>query len=185
MASTFSSLKKKHIDFINEQKIFFVATAPKEGRINLSPKGMDSIRVVDKNKILWLNFTGSGNETAAHLLEDTRMTLMFCSFTKKPQILRVYGHARSIHDRDEEWDSLFSLFSNTYGYRQIIELNLDLVLTSCGEAVPYFEYKGERPDLRNWYKKKGDNGILKYKKDKNQLSLDGKSTGLFQDDKAG
>lgn len=181
MGAKFSSLKHQHITFITEQKVFFVATAPKEGKINLSPKGLGSLKVVDENTILWLNFTGSGNETAAHLLEDDRMTLMFCSFTDEPQILRLYGHARAIHNRDEEWESLISHFSNSEGYRQIFELKLDMVQTSCGQGVPLYEFKGDRGGLFDWFQAKGDDGIIEYQKKKNRISLDGKPTGLFQE----
>ncbi|MCW8826128.1 MAG: pyridoxamine 5'-phosphate oxidase family protein, partial [Gammaproteobacteria bacterium] len=132
MAQRFDEISENLQQFIEKQKIFFVATAAADGRVNLSPKGMDSLRVLDKNRVLWLNVTGSGNETAAHLLENSRMTLMFCAFEDKPLILRLYGEARAIHSGDDDWQQNLSLFAPLPGARQIYELSVDLVQTSCG-----------------------------------------------------
>ena len=180
MGQRYSELSQELIQFIWNQSIFFVATAPAEGRVNLSPKGMDSLRVMDPNTIAWLNVTGSGNETAAHLLENDRMTIMFCAFEGKPMILRLYGQAKAYHARDAEWDELAQRFEMIPGARQIFVLNIDLVQTSCGMGVPYFEYKGERHQLTDWAEKKGAEGIAEYWEKKNQVSLDGKPTGIFE-----
>ncbi|MCB0735658.1 MAG: pyridoxamine 5'-phosphate oxidase family protein [Bacteroidetes bacterium] len=173
-------LFSKHKEFIAKQHVFFVATAPPEGFINLSPKGLDSFRMVDDNTVLWLNLTGSGNETAAHLLEDDRMTILFCAFEGEPLILRLYGHCRALHPRDEEWDDLIKLFPQIPGARQLMLLNLTRVSTSCGYGVPYLEYSHERNEMRNWAEKKGPEGVEQYWKDKNTVSLNNKPTGIFK-----
>ncbi len=166
--------------FIADQHLFFVGTAGKDGRVNISPKGMDSLRVIDSKKIVWLNYTGSGNETAAHVLECQRMTLMFCAYKGKPNILRIYGKATAIHPRDEEWEATLSLFPKVPGARQIFSLTIESVATSCGFSVPLYEHVGERDVLEQWAKKKGEDGVKKYWQDKNQTSIDGKPTGIFE-----
>ncbi len=124
MGKKYPEIDKKQQAFIQAQQMFFVATAPKGGHLNLSPKGLDSFRIINNNRVLWLNYTGSGNETAAHLLEDNRMTIMFCAFEGSPKILRLYGHARAIHPRDDDWKALLSHFPNTAGSRQLIEMDV-------------------------------------------------------------
>ena len=178
MGKKSDSISLKLQEFIKQQKLFFVATATKDSRINLSPKGMDSLRIINKNRILWLNLTGSGNETAAHLIEDTRMTIMFCAFEGNPMILRVYGHAKIYHENDNEWKQLILHFPKLAGARQIIDLEIDLVQSSCGMSVPFYDFKEERNQLNDWAENKGDKGIKAYWKEKNTLSLDGKPTGI-------
>ena len=181
MAKQFEALEEKHIDFINEQKIFFVGSAGKEGFVNVSPKGMDSLRIINQNKVVWLNLTGSGNETAAHVLENKRMTIMFCSFDTQPMIMRLYGEAKVIHQRDEQWSTLAEHFPDYAGMRQFFELDIELVQTSCGFAVPFYQYTGERPTLKKWAEGKGDDGIRDYWEEKNTKSLDNRETGIFVD----
>ena len=181
MAKKFTALTPGLNEFIKAQKLFFVATADTNSRINLSPKGMDSFRITDNNTALWLNMTGSGNETAAHVLADGRMTIMFCAFEGKPIILKLYGTARAIHPRDTEWEKLVQNFPTTPGARQIFELDIDLVITSCGMAVPFFDYRSERGQLNNWAEKKGVDGLSDYWLEKNKLSLDGKPTGITEE----
>ena len=177
MGKKYDTITEKLSDFIIQQQLFFVATAAVDGRINLSPKGMDSLRITSPNQVIWLNLTGSGNETAAHLSENDRMTLMFCSFTQEPKILRLYGHAQ-IHHRDSpEWDAHIGRFPMLPGARQIIVMDVDLAQTSCGFGVPLFDYQGERSMLRDWAEKKGEDGIKAYWREKNNVSLDGKPTG--------
>lgn len=178
MAEKFDALTNKHIEFINDQHLFFVGTAGKEGLVNVSPKGMDSFRVLDSSKVAWLNLTGSGNETAAHVLENQRMTIMFCSFARQPLILRLYGKARVVHPRDEEWTALADLFPEYTGARQIFEVKLDLVQTSCGYAVPFYDLVGERPTLSKWADNRGRDGVQQYWQQKNTVSLDGNDTGI-------
>lgn len=179
MAERFAELNENHIEFIKQQHIFFVGTAGTEGTVNVSPKGMDTFRVVNEHQVVWLNLTGSGNETSAHVQENRRMTIMFCSFTKQPLILRLYGKAEVIHQRDSKWKELSSLFDDYLGARQFFQLDLDFVLTSCGHAVPFLEYRGERDLLKKGAEKRGQAGIEAYWKDHNQISLDGKRTNIL------
>ena len=179
MSKFYTKISSRLQKFIEAQKIFFVATAPNLGRINLSPKGMDSFRVLNENRVLWLNVTGSGNETAAHLLENNRITIMFCSFEKAPNILRLYGTGKEIKEGDKEWEELISLFPETPGTRQIFDIKVESAQTSCGMSIPYFEYKGEREDLNNWAVGKGKEGIKKYWQEKNLTSIDGLPTEIL------
>ena len=178
MADQFSALQDKHMDFIREQHIFFVGTAGAEGRVNVSPKGMDSFRIMGANRVAWLNLTGSGNESAAHVLENGRMTVMFCSFGRQPLIMRLYGRARAVHARDDKWEEFIGLFPATPGARQVFDLQVDMVQTSCGYAVPYLDYQGERETLRKWSEKRGQSGIEDYWQEKNRYSIDGQDTGI-------
>lgn len=178
----YEQLEDEHVSFIGNQHIFFVGTAGAEGSVNVSPKGMDSFRVLDKSRIAWLNLTGSGNETAAHILENGRMTIMFCSFDKQPLIMRLYGQAMAVHPRDEQWRDLERLFPIYTGARQIFVQDIDLVQTSCGYAVPRYELKSERHTLTKWADNKGREGVEEYWREKNLESIDGKDTGLFQAD---
>lgn len=180
MAQQYNRLSEKHIAFIGAQRMFFVATATAEGRVNVSPKGMNSFRVLDSNRVAWLNVTGSGNETAAHVQLAPRMTIMFCSFEGSPQILRLYGTAKAIHRIDPEWIDLLGRFETLPGTRQIFDMHVDMVQTSCGMAVPLYSYEGDRDLLRNWATKQGEAGISKYWHDKNQLSIDGMKTGIVE-----
>lgn len=164
--------------FIAKQVIYFTGTAAPEGTVNVSPKGMDSLRVLAPNRVVWLNYTGSGNETAAHLQQLNRITLMFCSFEEKPLILRLYGTAQNHYVNSPLYNELIELFPTTTGARQVIDMQINKVQTSCGFGVPYMEYKGERNTLLNWADKKGDEGIRDYWKAKNARSLDGFDTGL-------
>lgn len=176
MATQYSEISNKLISFIEKQHIFFVATATQDSRINLSPKGMESLRVINKNRVIWLNVTGSGNETAAHVQQLSRMTIMFTSFEGAPLILRLYGNARVIHPKDADWDKLYALLKPLPGARQIFDVNVDLVQTSCGMSVPYLDYVADRELLNEWATKKGEDKIKQYWQDKNQLSIDGLDT---------
>jgi hypothetical protein len=178
MATQFNSIEPKLQQFIEKQQMFFVATAAPTGRINLSPKGLDSLKIINPNRVAWLNLTGSGNESAAHLMQLNRMTIMFCSFDKNPMILRLYGQAKTLHEGDPEWDELSPHFPTYIGTRQIFDLQVDLVQTSCGYAVPFYEFKGQRETLEKWAEKKGKVGIKEYWEEKNKISLDGFPTDL-------
>ncbi len=178
MAKFFNALDQKLSDFIRRQHIFFTATAAAEGRINLSPKGLDSFRILDDNTVAWLNLTGSGNETAAHLREVNRMTVMFCSFEKNPLIMRLYGTADTVHKNDARWAELYALFPPDPGARQIFVMHIDNVQTSCGYAVPFYEFQKERHVLTDWAERKGEAGIQDYQKEKNVKSIDGLATGI-------
>ena len=136
MSKFFEEITPDIKSFIENQKMFFVATAPREGHINLSPKGMDTFRVLDAHTAIYLDLTGSGNETAAHLLENGRITIMFCSFDKAAMTMRLYGRGRVIHPRDPEWDNYLAKFPPAPGVRQIMEINVERAMNSCGYAVP-------------------------------------------------
>ena len=180
MGQRYTEIPAPMIEFIGRQKIFFVGTAGgADTRVNVSPKGMDSFRVLGPNRVIWLNTTGSGNETAAHLLENARMTIMFCAFEGKPVILRLYGKATAVHPRDADWDERYAHFTPLAGARQIFDLTIELVQTSCGMAVPYFDYADERTQLNDWATTKGPDGIHDYWTQKNQVSLDGKPTQIL------
>ncbi len=179
MAETFHEIPDKLKDFIEQQKLFFVSTAAAEGRVNVSPKGMDSLRIIGVNRVIWLNYTGSSNETAAHVLENPRMTLMFCSFEQRPLILRLYGKAELIYPRDAGWQENITLFSGVGGARQIFDMHVDLVQTSCGYAVPFFDYVSDRDVLKKWADAKGQEGIKDYWRQNNQQSLDNKPTSII------
>ena len=176
----FKQLTEDHVDFIKDQKVFFVATAVEDGTINLSPKGLDSLRVLENNRILWINLTGSGNETAAHVQKNPRMTLMMNAFEGKALILRIYGQAKVIHHLDEEWKEFIDLFPYSEGSRQIFDLSIELVQTSCGWAVPEYEFKKERDILDKSNKVAGEKGIRKYWKSSNTKSLDGLKTNIIE-----
>jgi hypothetical protein len=181
MSEWHKSITPEMKQFIAEQKIFFVATAPHKGRINLSPKGMDTFRVVDDNRVLYLDLTGSGNETAAHLLENGRITVMFCSFDKTARIMRLYGRGRAIHPRDDRWNEYLAMFPSEPGVRQIMEIEVETAMTSCGYAVPH-EGVEERDTLRRYWQKRGDDALAKYQQQNNIESIDGLPTGIFRDD---
>lgn len=178
MAKFFPKLSTTLQGFIEEQQMFFVATADTDGRVNLSPKGLDSLRVLSPHRIIWLNLTGSGNETAAHLLGANRMTLMFCSFVGNPLILRIYGSAKAVYPSDPEWGNLYREFPDMAGARQIFDVEIESVQTSCGYAVPLYDFVDQRSRLLDSAEQKGEAVIQQYWADKNMESIDGKPTGL-------
>jgi hypothetical protein len=174
MAKFYTHLDEHLQSFVGEQRMFFTATAPADGRINLSPKGMDTFRCLDGGRrVAYLDLTGSGNETAAHLAENERMTVMLCSFSAQPLILRIYGRGRVVRPEDEEWATLRPHFPHLPGERQIVLLEVESAQTSCGFAVPVYELKEERQMLVEWTLKKGEDGIRDYRREKNQVSIDG------------
>ncbi|GAA4468691.1 pyridoxamine 5'-phosphate oxidase family protein [Nemorincola caseinilytica] len=176
------SIQDAHIKFIEHQKMFFVATAPlaADGHINLSPKGLDSFRVLSPTHVAYLDITGSGNETSAHVLENGRITIMFCAFDGPPNILRLYGTGRTILPGSAEWNRYISLFGEAPGIRQVIVADIHKVQTSCGYSVPLYDYTGERDHAYKWVEKKGPQGLEEYRAEKNQVSLDGLPTALAQ-----
>ena len=181
MAKFYPDITASLQEFIKDQKVFFTATASRKGRINVSPKGIDTFRCIDNNTVAYLDLTGSGNETAAHLNEDSRMTIMFCSFSEKPLILRLYGQGKVIHPRNEDWSAFYSLFNPVPGERQIIVMDVDLAQTSCGTGVPIYEFKEERQAIINWANNKGEKGLYEYWQAKNLKSIDGLPTKLLED----
>lgn len=181
MGKFFDHLSDDLRSFIDQQPIFFVATSPKEGRINLSPKGIDTFRCLSANEVAYLDLTGSGNETVAHLKDDGRITVMFCSFDAQPLILRLYGHGRVIKPADAEWPTYFQHFTAVPGMRQIFSIKIDSAQTSCGFGVPYMEHQADRSTLNDWAEQKGPVGLVEYQRLRNQRSIDGLPTGLFED----
>ena len=178
MADFYDSITDRLHQFIEQQHVFFVGTAARDGRVNVSPKGMDTLRVLGPNRVAWLNLTGSGNETAAHLLDTIRMTLMFCSFERKPLILRIYGTAIEVQPDQAEWAELSAHFPPHPCARQIFDVSVESVQTSCGYAVPRMTFDEERELLTTWANKKGDDGIAAYHQEKNVVSIDGFPTGM-------
>jgi hypothetical protein len=175
-------LNRSFKEFIEKQSLFFVATAGPEGRVNLSPKGLDSLKIINDRKIVWLSVTGSGNETAAHVLQNPRMTLMFCGFEEQQLTLRVYGSARMVYPRHAEWDDLYGLFPDYAGARNIFELDIELVTTSCGTSLPEMTIIRPRAetDLVPWYAEMGPSGVDAFWRKKNVTSIDGNPTGIFE-----
>ena len=184
MAKQFQCLEETHIAFIRRQHVFFNASAAPEGRVNVSPRDVKSLRILDHSTVIYIDFTGSGNETAAHLRTNKRLTLMFCSFEGPPLILRLYGQGRVVRRGSTEYASLLEEHfggSETPGGRQMIVLAIDLVQTSCGFNVPLFDYVGERDTLVRWAQAKGPEGLEHYWHEKSTRSIDGFPTGLFED----
>ncbi len=181
MGNFHKSIREQDKKFIEHQKMFFVATAPLEAgtHINLSPKGMDSFRVLSATKVAYMDIVGSGNETSAHILQNGRITFMFCAFDGPPNILRLYGNGRTVLPTDNEWAELAPLFELQLDTRQIILADIYELQTSCGFSVPLYEYMGERDHAEKWANKKGADGLEEYKKQKNRVSLDGLKTALY------
>ena len=175
MGKAHNQITPEHREFIENQKMFFVCTSPlsAEGHINLSPKGFDCFRVLSPAKVGYLDIVGSGNETSAHLLENGRITFMFCAFDGPPKILRLYGKGRTVLPGDAEWDELSKHFTILPATRQIIIAALFKVKSSCGFGIPVYDYKEERDHAFKWAEKKGADGLEEYKKEKNMISMDG------------
>ncbi|PCI02804.1 MAG: pyridoxamine 5'-phosphate oxidase [Hyphomicrobiales bacterium] len=182
MAKQFPHLEAKHKDFIQRQHIFFTASATGDSRVNVSPREIGALRIEDDNTAIYLDRTGSGNETAAHMLADGRLTIMFCAVDGPPQILRLYGTGVALNWSMPEFSALIDQHfggETPLGTRQIIKLNIDLVQTSCGYGVPLFDYQGERASMENWHDNKGPNGIREYWEKENIESMDGLPTEIF------
>lgn len=178
MAHFYKTVTPELADFIRRQPIYFVATAAEKGRINLSPKGMDTFRVLDDKTVAYLDLTGSGAETSAHVQHDGRMTIMFCSFDAKPLILRLYGRGENVRPGDAKWNELIARFTPMVGQRQIIVLHVDSLQTSCGFAVPRMELIEPRQTLIDWSVKQGDEKLVEYRAKKNRVSIDGLANDL-------
>lgn len=160
-------------DWIGRQHVFFVGTAPGEGRVNISPKGLDSLRVLGPRDIAYLDLTGSGAETIAHVRDNGRLTFMFCAFDGPPRILRLYGRG-SIHlPGSERFDELRDLFPRRRAVRSIITMAIERVQDSCGYAVPEMEFVGDRTRLDSWADHRSDEDIIEYWREKNATSIDG------------
>lgn len=180
MAKVHNEITAELQAFIERQHLFFVATAPlsETGHVNLSPKGLDVFRVLSSHKVAYLDLTGSGNETSAHLHENGRVTFMFCAFEGPPNILRLFGQGRTVLLGSSEWDELASLFTLYPGARQIIVADITRVQTSCGFSVPLMDFVGERDTLLRWADKKGEAELQEYRRAKNICSIDGLTTAI-------
>jgi hypothetical protein len=180
MGKLHDSIKPAHQEFIEKQHIFFVSTAPlsADGRVNLSPKGLDCFRVLGENKVGYMDLISSGNETSAHTLENGRITIMFCSFEGAPNILRLYGKGFTVLSGTKEWEQYSPHFTIYPSTRQLIVADIDLVQTSCGFGVPLYAYNGERDIHFEWAEKKGADGLHEYIQKNNLTSLDGLPTSL-------
>jgi hypothetical protein len=175
MGKLYARLDDRLIAFIMRQHVFFVGTAPTslEGHLNISPKGLDTFRVLGPTTVAYLDLTGSGIETVAHLRENGRMTIMFCAFEGPPLILRLYGTGRVVEPGDTKWKELLARFPPQVGERSVIILEIDRIADSCGFAVPVYEYRCERTQLNDYARRKGPDGMEKYKAEKNRESIDG------------
>lgn len=175
MGKVYSSILPKHEEFIKNQRLFFVGSAPlsADGHVNISPKGHDVLRIFSPNEVAYLDLTGSGNETSAHLIDNGRITLMFVAFEGPPMILRLYGRGQVVLPDSPEWNDMAKHFDIIPGARQIIHVKIETVKTSCGFSVPFYSYNGERNTLQQWATNKGEQALEDYRKEKNSKSMDG------------
>ena len=175
MGKVYERLDDKLIEFIEKQHLFFVGTAPDapDGHLNVSPKGLDTFCILGPNSVAYLDLTGSGIETVAHLRQNGRITIMFCAFQGRPLILRLYGCGRVVEPGDFDWDGLIARFPEYPGVRSVIVVDVERIADSCGYAVPLYEYKGERSQLIAYAEKKGPERMEEYKARKNKASIDG------------
>ncbi len=175
MARTVDVLDEKLVAWIGRQPMFFVATAPlgADGHVNLSPKGHDTFRVLDPRTVAYLDLTGSGAETIAHLNENGRITVMFCAFTGPPRILRLFGHGRVVTPGSDDWEPLAACFPDLAGARSVIRVAVERIATSCGYAVPRMDLVEDRDTLLDWAERKGADGLAAYRAEKNAASIDG------------
>jgi hypothetical protein len=182
MAKFFENISETMEQFIEAQHLFFVASAPlsAEGHVNISPKGKDSFRVLSPTRVAYLDLIGSGNETSAHLYENKRITIMFCAFDGPPNIVRLFGHGRTVTPSDPDWMELSAYFpvDQYNNVRQIIVADLHMTQTSCGYGVPFMNYVGERDTMERWAETKGADGLVEYVCEKNAESIDGLVTPL-------
>ncbi len=182
MAKLIETLTEEQIQWINSQKIFFVASAPlnKTGHVNCSPKGGDSFKLISSKEFIYADFTGSAAETIAHIMENERICVMFCSFEKDPKIIRLHGNAFAISESMKEFSEFKELFPVRLGIRAFIKVQITRIASSCGEQVPYYSYIGERSELKTWEQKLGKDGLKEYRKNKNSKSIDGISVSIFE-----
>ena len=181
MGKQFERIGRKHATFIGQQHVFFTASAAATGRVNVSPRSTGAFRILNPTTVTYLDETGSGNETAAHLLLTGRLTLMFCSFGADPMILRLYGQGRSLWKGSDEYMSVLrTAYDNMQppGARQIVRIEVEMLQVSCGNGVPMFEFTMDRPTLRQRAAAKGEDWLTTYRRDNNAVSIDGFETGL-------
>jgi hypothetical protein len=175
MGKVYERLDDDLAAFLGRQHVFFVGTAPDspDGHLNVSPKGLDTFRILGPDTVAYLDLTGSGIETVAHLRQNGRITLMFCAFEGRPQIVRLYGQGRVVEPGDPGWDELIARFPDYPGARSVVVVDVERVADSCGFAVPLYEYRGERSQLIDYAARKGPEGLEAYRAEKNRASIDG------------
>ena len=175
MGKVFEAIDERMIEWLRAQRMFFVASAPLagEGHVNLSPKGCDSFQVLGPREVAYVDLTGSGVETVAHVRENGRIVLMFCAFEGPPRIVRLHGRASVVEPGDGEYAALAARFSSHLGARAVIRVAVQRVADSCGYAVPLYEYRGERTQLDEWAQHKGPDGLRAYRAENNARSIDG------------
>ena len=176
MAKVHKEITTELANWITEQPMYFVASAPlsESGHVNVSPRGVHSLRIMNPLQVLLLDLTGSGNETAAHLTENSRLTIMFCAFTGKPKIVRLYGKAEAILPGHTEWGKLRAEFPDSIpAVRQLFRLNINRVQTSCGFGVPLMDFVAQREMLSEWASKRDEQELAGYRQEKNAKSIDG------------
>jgi hypothetical protein len=175
MARVFEIISDELREWIRQQKLFFVGTAPTgpEGHLNLSPKGYDTFQVLDERTVAYLDLTGSGVETIAHLRENGRITVMFCAFEGPPRILRLYGRGEVLMPGEPEYETLVAGFGEQRGARAAIRVAVERISSSCGFSIPFLDHVGERPTLAEWAARQGDDGLAGYWGERNAASIDG------------
>jgi hypothetical protein len=175
MGKEYSALDGSLREYIQQQHLFFVGTAPSgsEGHLNVSPKGLDTFRILDPATVAYLDLTGSGVETIAHLRENGRVTILFCALEGSPKILRLYGRGEVIDAEHAEFGTLRPLFPSLDGVRSVIRVRLERIADSCGYGVPRYRYEGERDQLLAWASRKGPEGLRDYRAERNRTSIDG------------
>jgi hypothetical protein len=175
MGKIYEEIDERLAAFLTAQKMFFVATAPlsPEGHLNLSPKGTDSFRILDAKTVAYLDLTGSGIETVAHLRENGRGVIAFCAFEGPPKIVRLHGRGETFEPGDAGFAELIGRFPVQPSARSIVRVRLDRIADSCGYGVPLYRYDGERPQMEEWASRKGPEGIESYRAEHNAESIDG------------
>jgi hypothetical protein len=174
MGKIYESIDEKLRGWLSAQKVFFVATAPlsQAGHVNCSPKDGDSFRIIDERTVVYLDLTGSGVETIAHVKENERIVLMFCAFAGAPKIVRLHGHGEIIEPKHPEFERFREIFSSTIGIRSFIKVHLNRISDSCGYGVPLYDFRGHRSQLETWAEHKGEDSLAEYRLQYNSLSID-------------
>lgn len=174
MGRTYDEIDERMATFLRAQHVFFVATAPDvDGFVNVSPKGLDTFAITGPQSVAYLDLTGSGVETIAHLRQNGRITFLFCAFEGPPRIVRLYGRGRTVLAGDPEFATAASRFPTFLGARAVIDVTLDRIADSCGYAVPRYRYEGDRAQLIDWADNKGADGVVAYRSERNATSIDG------------
>jgi hypothetical protein len=175
MGKVYATIDEKLARWLSAQKIFFVATAPlsPDGHINCSPKDGASFQILDEQTVAYLDLTGSGVETIAHVRENGRIVLMFCAMEGPPKIIRLHGQGEAIEPKHPDFETMRSLFKDTTGLRAFIRIRLSRISDSCGFGVPLYEFRGEHSQLQEWAERKGEASLTVYRQTKNRCSIDG------------